>query len=94
MSMVLRPTLCRECFKKGYDDTAKDQFLLLSKDNYVCEFCKTEKPLVVRYFKWGEHTTTADGKRVKDAVRHLGVNPNYSCWGDTYPYNDRVVTKS
>ena len=86
MSLVFRPTLCKECFKKGYDDTAKDRFLLLSPNNMKCESCQCEKPIVIRYFKWGEHEVTEDGLRIKDAVRHLGVNPNYSCWGDRYPY--------
>lgn len=90
--MVLRARLCRECFQKGYDDTAATRFLLTGKELQKCEFCGLMKPLVVKYYKWGEHESCGNGSVNKDAVKHLGVNPNYSCWGDRYPYNDRPVT--
>ena len=93
--MMIHPRLCRECFKKGYDDTASDKFLLLSGNLSECEFCRQQKHIVAKYFKYGEHEVTPDGMRIVDNVKHLGVNPNYSCWGpDRYPYNDRVVTES
>lgn len=92
---MLHVKLCRECFKKGYDDTAPDRFLLLSKEEEQCEFCHKNKRIVIKYYKYGEHEVTPEGLYNKDNVRHLGVNPNHSCWGpDRYPYNDRVVTES
>lgn len=88
--MMIRPTLCKECFKKGYDDTATDDFLLVGQEPKLCDFCKTVKPVVVKYFKWGEHTTTANSTRVVDTVAHQGINPNYSCWGSEPPYLSSV----
>ena len=77
---------CKKCFKSVVDDTASDRFLLMSSDDMICPSCGRKGPVVAEYFKYGEHTVTEDGKHIVGAARHVGVNPNYSCWGDTYPY--------
>lgn len=83
---------CKNCFKAVVDDTASDKFLLMSSGEQKCPSCGQIKPLVMAYFKYGEHTVTDDGKRIVEGVKHLGVNPNYNCWDSySYPYKDRTV---
>ena len=77
---------CKSCFRSIVDDKAPDEHMLMSPDNLKCEACGKPGSVVAEYFKWGEHKVTADRKHIKGAARHVGVNPNYSCWGDTYPY--------
>ena len=79
---------CKRCFKVAVDKLASDKHLLLSKDNMKCDYCKQELPLVVYYFKYGEHEVTEDGKRVVNAPAPQKVNPNYSFWGTEPLYVD------
>ena len=71
---------CKECFKAVVDDTAKDRFLLMSKDEVTCPSCGKTARVVCAYFKYGEHTVTPDGLRIEDAARHVGVDMNKSYW--------------
>lgn len=84
--MILRAKLCKECFKKGYDDTASDAFLLLDSTLKTCEFCKHEKYLVMKYFKWGEQEVSQNGMSLKTPVRKVKINPQFSYWGNQDPY--------
>ena len=79
---------CKECFKTIVDRTAPDKFLLMSADGMICECCGKKRSVVAEYFKYGEPQVTSDGKRMKSAARHVGVNPNYSFFENSYPYAD------
>ena len=78
--------LCRDCFQIGYDDTAPNQQLLLSRDERECLSCRKQKRVVVAFFKYGELSTTEDSTRVKGVAKHVGVNPNYSYWSNESPF--------
>lgn len=80
--------LCRDCFQIGYDDTAKNRFLLLSADEKECQFCRRQKRVVVEFFKYGEMESTDDSTVVKGRARHLGLNPNYSYWSNECPFGN------
>lgn len=79
---------CKSCFKSVMDSTASDKFLLMSGEKMKCHACGQMKFLVVEYFKYGEHTVTDDGKHIVGSARHVGVNPNYSFFENSYPYAD------
>ena len=79
---------CKHCFRAMVDDCASDKSLLMTEESAKCPYCGSFEPLVCVFFKWGEQEVTADGKRVISAARHVGVNPNYSFWGNCYPYAD------
>ena len=79
---------CKTCFRAVVDDTARDRFLLMSSDDMICPSCGSRGPVVAEYFKYGEHTVTADGKHIIGSARHVGVNPNYSFFENSYPYAD------
>ena len=85
---MFRFNACRDCFKVSVDDTASDRYLLLSKAECMCDICHKPKHVVVQYFKYGEQEVTENGRRLKYGVKHIGVNPNYSCWGDQNPYKE------
>lgn len=76
---------CKECFKSVVDDTAQDRFLLMSSEKFICPSCGRLDYVVGKYFKYGEHSVDSNG-HVIGVARHVGVNPNYSCWGDRHPY--------
>lgn len=78
---------CKKCFKTIVDRTASDKFLLTSGDDMICECCGKKGSVVAEYFKYGEPQVTPDGKRMKCAAKHIGVDPNYSIWANkpTYP---------
>ena len=77
---------CKKCFRAGVDQLASDRHLLMSNGPRKCEGCSQFVPVVLVYYKYGEHTVTEDGMHVVGAARHVGVNPEYSHWGNTYPY--------
>lgn len=80
--------VCKRCFKSLVDQTASDKLLLMSGDDMICPTCNKRGPVVGYYFKFGEHTVTPDGKHVVGEARHVGVNPNYSFFENSYPYAD------
>ena len=71
---------CKTCFKSVVDDTATDRYLLMSGPDAVCSSCGRKGPVVVTFFKYGEHSVDETG-RVKSSARHVGVNPEFSYWG-------------
>lgn len=79
---------CKNCFKSVVDDTASDNFLLMTKESLCCPCCGKISPLVAAYFSYGEQQVTTDGKYVVNRSRHVGVNPNYSFFENSYPYAD------
>ena len=85
---VLTNNYCKDCFKSVVDDTAPDIFLLMSGDDMTCPCCGKKGPVVGHYFKFGEHKVTSDGKHIVGEPRYVGINPNYSPWGKSYPYAD------
>ena len=87
---MFRFNACRDCFRVSVDDTAADRFLLLSKEECMCDVCHKPKHIVVQYFKYGEHEVTENGRRIKNAAKHVGLNPNYSFWNDESPYKETL----
>ena len=85
---MLTKIYCKECFKSLVDPTASDRILLMSSREKECACCRKVKPVVVEYFKWGEHIVTDDGTHLVGEARHVGVNPNYSFFENSYPYAD------
>lgn len=79
---------CKRCFKSVVDSTASDKFLLMSGEKMKCPCCGQVNFLVAEYFKYGEHSVTDDGKHIIGSARHVGVNPNYSFFENSYPYAD------
>ena len=77
---------CKTCFKAVVDDTASDKFILMSGKAQKCPSCGQIKPLVMAYFKYGEHTVSPEGTRIEDLAPHQGINPNFSYWGTEAPY--------
>ena len=77
---------CKRCFKAVVDPNATDTQLLMSPEGMFCSCCEETASIVAAYFKYGEHTVTPDGKHIVGESRHVGVNPDYSFWGFSYPY--------
>lgn len=77
---MLLENWCKDCFRTIVDSTAKDRFLLLTKDVVKCPCCGRMDRVVCEYFKYGEHEVTPDGSRIIDAARHIGVDLTTSCW--------------
>lgn len=76
---------CKTCFKTVVDDTATDNYLLMSGPETICSSCGKQGPVVVTFFKYGEHRVTPEG-RILSSARRLKVNPEYSYWGSEPPY--------
>lgn len=88
MITLIKESFCKKCFRSLVDNTASDKFLYMSGDNIKCTSCGKEGPIVGKYFKYGEHTVTEDGKHLVGEARHVGLNPNYSFFKNNYPYAD------
>lgn len=79
---------CKSCYKGVVAPLASDKHLLMTSEKMLCPCCGRTDYLVAAHFSWGEHTVTDDGKHVVAAARHVGVNPNYSFFENSYPYAD------
>lgn len=79
---------CKRCFKTVVDSAAPDSFLLMSAEKVKCPSCGNIDRVVSVYFKYGEHTVTQDGSKIIGQARHVGINPNYSFFNNSYPYAD------
>ena len=85
---MMTKNYCKKCFRAVVDPTASDKHLLMSGHKLKCPSCGQIEELVGAYFKYGEHTVTADGHHFVGEARHVGVNPNYSFFNNSYPYAD------
>lgn len=82
---------CKECFKGLRGKHISDKFILMSENNGFCDSCeRSDRPVVVYYFKYGEQTTE-DCKRLAKGPRHVGINPDYSFFEQCsiYPEHER-----
>ena len=76
------PHYCKRCFKGLHGNFISDKVLLMSGQNERCHNCaRTDEPVVVEYFRFGEHTVTSDGKHVIGSSKHAGINPEYTFFG-------------
>lgn len=85
---MMTKNYCKKCFRAVVDPTASDKFLLMSESELRCPSCGQTRQLVAAYFKYGEHVVKDDGIHFVGEARHVGVNPNYSFFENSYPYAD------